>query len=464
MRRQTDKRRHARLIMWPSRAAGLPPGQRLFRHFPRFADNPLRPPPPPRSLRLAINGIGLEAPLSLEAADLNALPQRSQTSDFHCVTTWTTQNLHWQGVGMRDVWDEVISQLLVDGAPPTFVTAEGSDGHAAVFLLEDLLGPDVLLATSLNGQLLDRRHGAPLRLVSPGQYGYKSVKHLERLVLHTQEPRSVLGSKEHLRARVVREERHKWLPPWALRRVYRALIPITAVLAERSLLLDDSPPALRKGAVGGLGGQRLAAVVAAMLVAGTASAHAYWALGGRWPGTDEASLALRVIGNTTTMPHPTAIWLAALALAGAAGLLLDSDRRLEPSSPAPWQRPGLRFFFIATALRALAGATTSAIALLRGTDVPYFRLDLLIYSPLCALLAALTALVLDDEGTADCDRDLNRAGLSPAPPTGLSRAVDPSRTGLAQGRHRREDGGRQGMRPWGDSSRSESPVKWWGFG
>jgi hypothetical protein len=30
---------------WPRRADGLPPGQRALDAFPRFADNPLRPPP-----------------------------------------------------------------------------------------------------------------------------------------------------------------------------------------------------------------------------------------------------------------------------------------------------------------------------------------------------------------------------------------------------------------------------------
>lgn len=386
------------LEMRPRRASGLPPGQRLLRGFPRFADNPLRPPPLTVSLQLDIEGEGLAAPLVLKATDLAALPQRSQTTDFHCVTTWTTQCLHWQGVGMCDVWNDIISPLLAEGAAPTFITVDGLDGHSAVFLLEDLLGPDVLIATSLNGHPLDRRHGAPLRLVSPGQYGYKSVKHLERLVLHNKEPRSILGSREHLRARVAFEERHKWLPAWTLRPVYRALIPITAVLAERSLLLTDSPPTIRRDAAQRLCFQRPAAAVAAVLVLGIASVHAYWALGGRWPGTDEMSLARRVVGDTTAMPHPAAIALVPVPLAGVAALFLDFAGRSRLSRLAPRKRAGLRLFFILTALRALAGATGSTIAVLRGTKVPYFRLDLLFFSPLCALLAGLTAFVVAGEG------------------------------------------------------------------
>jgi hypothetical protein len=93
------------------------------------------------------------------------------------------------------------------------------------------------------------------------------------------------------------------------------------------------------------------------------------------------------------MPHPVAIGLVSLPLAGASALLLDCARP-HPTGAATFKRAGLRLFVIVTALRAIAGASTSTIAVLRGIRVPYFRLDLLIFSPLCALLAALTAFAL----------------------------------------------------------------------
>jgi DMSO/TMAO reductase YedYZ molybdopterin-dependent catalytic subunit len=45
-------------------------------------------------------------------------------------------------------------------------------------LLSDLLAAEVLLADILDGLPLSMEHGAPLRLVAPAHYGYKSVKHL----------------------------------------------------------------------------------------------------------------------------------------------------------------------------------------------------------------------------------------------------------------------------------------------
>ena len=37
------------------------------------------------------------------------------------------------------------------------------------------------MADHLDGQLLPIEHGAPLRLIAPAHYGYKSVKHLHRI-------------------------------------------------------------------------------------------------------------------------------------------------------------------------------------------------------------------------------------------------------------------------------------------
>jgi hypothetical protein len=48
--------------------------------------------------------------------------------------------------------------------------------------LEKALHPDTLLATRMNGELLNQIHGAPLRLFVPGWYGVASVKWLKRIV------------------------------------------------------------------------------------------------------------------------------------------------------------------------------------------------------------------------------------------------------------------------------------------
>jgi DMSO/TMAO reductase YedYZ molybdopterin-dependent catalytic subunit len=218
---------------WPRRAAGLPPGQRRLATFPRFSDQPHRPPPEtPARVELRIGGPGLADRL-VSLAELLALPQRERRSDFHCVTTWSVQGLTWGGVSLFDVWRAFVESHAEGGADAPFVVAIGADGYRAVLRRDDLLGEDVLIARTLDGAPLDARHGAPLRLVSPSQYGYKSVKHLAALELHAARPASTLGPKEHLRARVASEERHSRIPGRLLRLPYRAVVPVTIMVAER---------------------------------------------------------------------------------------------------------------------------------------------------------------------------------------------------------------------------------------
>ncbi len=75
---------------------------------------------------------------------------------------------------------------------------------------------------------------------------------------------------------------------------------------------------------------RVAAALVGALAA-LAAVHAYWGLGGRWPGHDGASLVERVVGRTTGMraPSPGACFaVAAALLAAAAQVWLHSDRWL----------------------------------------------------------------------------------------------------------------------------------------
>ena len=216
---------------WPRRAPGLPPGQRALDAFPRFADDPRRPPPevpadPTFTIR-SIDGRVRDIAVA-ELVDSGLVTER--TYDFHCVTTWTARNQTWTGVPLVAWW----RSALGDPAGASFALVEGLDRHRAVFVADDLLADDVLLAWALNGEPLDARHGAPLRLVSPAQYGYKNVKHVGAIELCTQRPASTLGAKEHLRARVAQEERHARWPARAVRWPYRVVVPLTAIAAERS--------------------------------------------------------------------------------------------------------------------------------------------------------------------------------------------------------------------------------------
>jgi DMSO/TMAO reductase YedYZ molybdopterin-dependent catalytic subunit len=143
----------------------------------------------------------------------------------------------------------IIEPSAQPDTPVTHVVFGGLDGYRSVVSIKEALAGDLLIAERLDGRLLDGDHGAPARLVSPNQYGYVSTKHLCRIELHTAEPTDVYASlalrllKPHPRARVWEEERHRYLPAWSVRRVYRLLIPPIAFLSAHGSRRSRTTPA-----------------------------------------------------------------------------------------------------------------------------------------------------------------------------------------------------------------------------
>lgn len=216
----------------------LPPGQQALDHFPRFGITALarRFPKQPHRVQLAFDG-ALQSPLVIDDAAWARLPRHQQTSDFHCVTTWSRQGLQWSGVRFRDVHAMLAASHGLD-AQATLVVLRSQDGYHAALPLQDLLADDVLLADRLDGAPLPVEHGAPLRLVAPAHYGYKNVKHLKRIEFRRPgDGYRPFGWRfmSHERARVALEERGTGLPGWLLRRLYRPLIGPTVRAFERAM-------------------------------------------------------------------------------------------------------------------------------------------------------------------------------------------------------------------------------------
>ena len=139
-------------------------------------------PPMPRfhrdSWRLKIDGL-VASPRSFTYDELLALPRAEQQSDFHCVTGWSVPGVRWAGVRFAD--------LLAASAPAkragaaTFESAERP--YTDSLTLDQTMADGALLAYEMDGRPLKREHGAPVRLVMPRMYGYKSVKWVSRITL-----------------------------------------------------------------------------------------------------------------------------------------------------------------------------------------------------------------------------------------------------------------------------------------
>jgi DMSO/TMAO reductase YedYZ molybdopterin-dependent catalytic subunit len=231
------------------RIVTLPPGQHAIDGFPRFGTHLHRPPPPlPAEPEIEVSG-AVTKPFAVALAELGTLPRRELTADFHCVAGWSATGLRWEGVAFETFYRTIVEPSIRPGTSVTHFVFGGLDGYRSVVSIEDALAEDVLIAERLDGRPLDGDHGAPVRLVSPSQYGFVSTKHLCRIEVLARPPAERYGAparfaevilrspliKPHRRARVWKEERHRYLPGWSVRPVYRLLIPpIRAVCARGS--------------------------------------------------------------------------------------------------------------------------------------------------------------------------------------------------------------------------------------
>lgn len=216
----------------------LPRGQHAREDFPRFGLSQFayRFPREAAAARLRISGDVIEA-FEFDAP-LADLPRVEQVSDFHCVTTWSRCGLRWSGVRFADFYALCVAPRLAAVAQVKTVVLRGQDGYRTTLPLADLLAADMLLADTLDGQPLSVEHGAPLRLVAPAHYGYKSLKHLSHLEFHQGEPKvrpAAFAFMDHPRARVALEERGRGFPGWLLRHIYRLMIRPTAARFARAM-------------------------------------------------------------------------------------------------------------------------------------------------------------------------------------------------------------------------------------
>jgi DMSO/TMAO reductase YedYZ molybdopterin-dependent catalytic subunit len=208
----------------------LPSGQVVRADFPRFGVDASARFEIPQIEHASIMISDTLETFTLHYADLLALERVNVSADFHCVTTWSYPNVMWSGFRFRDVYEHLIKAHLPAYMDSSIVVFRGLDRYKSSLCLEDVLTDDVLIADRLDGEPLSAQHGAPLRVVAPAHYGYKSVKHLTKIELRRDEPlyRSFIPRiMQHPRARIAYEERGRYLPGWVFRYLYRPLIAPT---------------------------------------------------------------------------------------------------------------------------------------------------------------------------------------------------------------------------------------------
>ena len=118
-----------------------------------------------------------------------------------------------------------------------------------------------------------------------------------------------------------------------------------------------------------------------------AGIHVYWATGGTWPGTDEASCSRAIAGfkGIDRMPPPAASLAVAalLFIAALLALFLASGTNALPAGLLLLAGTSASFVFVA---RGIAGYLPAWRRLT--PEMPFARNDTRYFSPLCLALGA----------------------------------------------------------------------------
>ena len=116
---------------------------------------------------------------------------------FRCVEAWSMV-IPWNGFELADLLTRVgVQEGARYVAFETLVRPEEMPGQRRAILewpyreglrLDEAMHPLTLMATGLYGEPMPNQNGAPIRLVVPWKYGFKSIKSIVRITLTDAEP------------------------------------------------------------------------------------------------------------------------------------------------------------------------------------------------------------------------------------------------------------------------------------
>lgn len=146
---------------------------------------------------IVVDGL-VDRPGSYDIADIlkdKAIEERIYR--FRCVEAWSMV-IPWNGFELSDLLDQVgVQPSAKYVAFETLVRPEEMPGvrypviewpYREGLRLDEAMHPLTLMATGLYGEAMPNQNGAPIRLVVPWKYGFKSIKSIVRMTLMDNEP------------------------------------------------------------------------------------------------------------------------------------------------------------------------------------------------------------------------------------------------------------------------------------
>jgi DMSO/TMAO reductase YedYZ molybdopterin-dependent catalytic subunit len=150
-------------------------------NFFRTDINNTVPTPDVEGWELSVTG-AVQFEQSYDFANLGSFDPQHRFVSLRCVG----ENLNGNRMD-NAIWTGVPIEPLLDRANPRgdFVMGHAVDGYSVGFPREELEG--AFLAYGMNGERLPRKHGYPVRLLVPGNWGEVNVKWIDELEIQNEE-------------------------------------------------------------------------------------------------------------------------------------------------------------------------------------------------------------------------------------------------------------------------------------
>ena len=152
-----------------------------------------------RPWEIEISGL-VEKPMTLDVDDLiKQMPLEERIYRFRCVEAWAMV-VPWIGFPMKALLEKV--QPTADAKyirMLTFLDAEAAPQQRNLrypwpyyegLTLAEAMNDLTILTVGIYGHILPPQHGAPIRLIVPWKYGFKSIKSIVSIELTNQKPRT----------------------------------------------------------------------------------------------------------------------------------------------------------------------------------------------------------------------------------------------------------------------------------
>ena len=120
----------------------------------------------------------VKKPLQIAYSDLVKLPKHQRNVLLICPGVFSNFG-RWEGVSIKTLLR--MAEAEKDATHVTVRGPRGTDEKVQRFSIADIEDNRVFLAYAVNGKVLLRKHGFPLRVVAEGYYGFDWIKYVYRL-------------------------------------------------------------------------------------------------------------------------------------------------------------------------------------------------------------------------------------------------------------------------------------------